>query len=137
MGSVFHNKDVQPDDAMIHTALASNPEAWDQVTSLLADAGVTVSWRHYRDGGWLAKATLKNKTIAWLAVEDGFVRVTFHFAERHRTQLSELHELPTDIRQGIAQTPLSGKLLPVTFEVRGGADIPLVATMLQRKRAAR
>lgn len=48
---------------------------------MFAEAGVLVSWRYYRDRGWLAKATRGNKTAAWPALEDGFVRVTFEVRE--------------------------------------------------------
>lgn len=52
--------------------------------------------------------------MAWLAVEDGYVRVTFYFAERPRAVL-----------------------LPVTFEVRDRAGLALVGAVLSVKLAAR
>lgn len=63
-------------------------ELWDETIALFADAGAPVSWRCYRDGGWLAKAVAGRKTLAWLAVEEDVVRITFSFAERHRPALA-------------------------------------------------
>jgi hypothetical protein len=105
--------------------------------AVFAEAGVVVSWRYYRDGGWLAKATRGKKTIAWLAVEDGFVRVTFHFAERHRAALAEADGLAQQVRDRIAATAVSGRLLSVTFEVREPADLDPVRVVLAVKLTAK
>lgn len=137
MGSVFQDSEVKPSDEMIRAALGSKPEAWNLVITLLTDAGTVLSWRYYRDGGWLAKATLGKKTIAWLAVEDGFVRVTFYFAERHRTTLRNLPDLPRPTGERIAAMPLSGKLLPVTFEIHTPEDADTARLILEAKLTAK
>lgn len=137
MGSVFQDSQTPPEERTIRAALGSSPDAWDQVTAALTDLGAEVSWRYYRDGGWLAKATLGKKTIAWLAVEDGFVRVTAYFAERHRTMLTALPGLPATTTDRIAATPSSGKLLPVTTEARTRDDVTTARVILEAKLAAK
>ena len=137
MTSVFQDSESQPEERTIRAALGTNPDAWDQVTAALSELGAEVSWRYYRDGGWLAKATLGKKTIAWLAVEDGFVRVTVFFAERHRTMLGTLPGLPATTSGRIATTPLSGRLLPVTTEVRTRDDMRIAQVTLEAKLAAK
>ena len=137
MGSVFSDARVKPTSAAIREALGSRSQAWEQTLAMFAEAGVLVSWRHYRDGGWLAKATRGKKTIAWLAVEDGFVRVTFHFAERHRATLAEADGLARQVRDRIAATAVSGRLLSVTFEVRKPADLDPVRVVLAVKLTAK
>ena len=137
MGSVFSAARVEPTSAAIREALGSRSQAWEQTLAMFAEAGVLVSWRHYRDGGWLAKATRGKKTIAWLAVEDGFVRVTFHFAERHRATLAEADGLARQARDRIAATAVSGRLLSVTFEVRKPADLDPVRAVLAVKLTAK
>ena len=92
------------------------------LTDHFADVGATVEWRYYREGGWLAKAVSKGKTVGWLSVEDGYVRVTFYFAERHRIPLLGDESLAA-LHPVIAHTPLSGRLLPVTLEVRSASDV--------------
>jgi hypothetical protein len=88
-------------------------------------------------GGWLAKARRGNKTIAWLTVEDGFVRVAFHFAERHRAALAEADGLPQQVRERTSGMALSRRLLPVTFEVREAADLDPVRAALAAKLTAK
>lgn len=137
MGTAFRDADTEPTEAAIHDALGSSAEMWEQAVELFAEAGASVTWRHYREGGWLAKAVVGKKTVAWLAVEEGYVRVTFYFAERHRAVLVAADGLTTEVRERIGSTPLSGKLLPVTFEVRDGADLAQVGAVLSVKLAAR
>jgi hypothetical protein len=137
MGSVFAEAGAEPTGAAIREALGSRSRAWDQTMTVFAEAGVLVSWRYYRDGGWLAKATRGNKTIAWLAVEDGFVRVTFHFAERHRATLAEADGLARQVRDRIAAIAVSRRLLSVTFDVREPADLDPVRVVLAVKLIAK
>ena len=96
--------------------------------------GLTVCWRYYREGGWLAKATKGSKTVAWLNVVPGGARVTCYFAERDRARLVENPALPADVRDRIAVVALIGKLLPVSLEVRESADVEVVCTTLRIKR---
>jgi hypothetical protein len=137
MGSVFSDAGVEPTSAAIRKALGSRSQTWEQTLAVFAEAGVLVSWRYYRDGGWLAKARRGNKTIAWLAVEDGFVRVAFHFTERHRAALAEADGLPRQVRERISAMAVSGRLLSVTFEVREPADLHPVRVVLAVKLATK
>jgi hypothetical protein len=68
------------------------------------------------------RAVGKGQTVGWLSVEDGYVRVTCYFAERHRIPPIGDESL-AELRPVIAQTPLSGRLLPVTLEVRSASDV--------------
>ncbi len=104
---------------------------------MFAGVGAPVSWRYYRDGGWLARAAAGDRTIAWLAVEEGFFKVTFYFAERHRATLREASDLGAEVRERIEATPLIGKLLPVTLEIRSSADVALASAVLAIKLAVR
>ena len=117
MGSVFRDVDVEPTGAAIRDILGSRADVWDETVALFTGVGAPVSWRYYRDGGWLAKAVAGKKTIAWLAVEEDFVRITFYFAERHRTALRDSPDLPREVRERVKDTPLTGRLLPVTFKL--------------------
>lgn len=137
MGTVFRDADTEPAETAIQDALGSSAEMWEQAVALFAAVGASVTWRHYREGGWLAKAVVGKKAVAWLAVEDGCVRVTFYFAERHRAVLVAADGLTADVRERIESTPMSGKLLPVTFEVRDEADLAQVGAVLSVKLAAR
>jgi hypothetical protein len=137
MGTIFRDVEAEPTPAAIRDVLGPRADLWEASTAAFAGVGAPVSWRHYRDGGWLARAAAGKKTIAWLAVEDGFVRVTFYFAERHRAALMDAAALSGEIRDRVEAAPLIGRLLPVTLEVRNAADIAAVRTVLALKLRAK
>jgi hypothetical protein len=135
MGSILQEVGVEPTREAIRHILGQRADVWDESTASFAGVGAPVSWRYYRDGGWLARAARGKKTIAWLAVEEGVVRITFYFAERHRATFRGASDLSGEMREHIEATPLIGKLLPVTLEVRSSADVALVRAVLAIKLA--
>ena len=133
---VLIDPDVAPDDEVVGAALGDAREAWRRLTELLGGLGLELAWRHYRDGGWLCRATRGNKVVAWLAVWAGYATVTCYFAGRHRAELVQL-PMPESLRAQAAQTELSGSLLPVVVEVRTDADAAAAAEVVRFKLASR
>ncbi|MDR3068301.1 MAG: DUF3788 family protein, partial [Cellulomonas sp.] len=107
-------------------------EAWHALRGVLAEAGTTVGWHHYRDGGWLAKATKGSKTVAWLQVGSGFAQMTCYFAERHRPALATA-DLPPTLRAQIVGQAMVGRMLPFSLQVRTLDDVRSAATVLTLK----
>lgn len=98
--------------------------------SNMAETGLEPVWRYYKDGGaWLCKVEFKKKTVFWLSVWDGFVRVVFYFTEK---SLSDLSQLPIDetlVEQLRSVEPI-GKLRPMIFELKSSKlldDLMVVA----------
>lgn len=133
MSSAFGDPGVEPTTARIHTALGPAAETWDELAALFADAGAPLTWRYYRDGGWLAKASKGRTTIAWFRVAQGHATVTFYFAERHRSILTQHQALTDELRHRVATTALSGKLLPVTLELHDSSQLSEVRALLATK----
>ena len=121
--NVFSDPAVQPTDELIGDALGASVQAWTGFGDALTAAGVTVGWRYYRDGGWLAKAVRGSKTVAWMSVDKGFARVTFYFAARLRDALCDAADVPARVRDEIKAGAAVGKLVPVTLELRTPADV--------------
>ena len=136
MTTAFRDPAVEPTATRIHAALGAAGDAWDLLADLIAESGLTLTWRYYRDGGWLAKAGKGSKTVAWLNVAPGCARVTFYFAERDRARLVDTPALPTDLRDRIAVVALIGKLLPLSLELRVSQDLREFATVLRIKLGA-
>lgn len=133
MPTRFSDRSSEPTAESIRDALASASGAWDELIAALAAAGAPVAWRYYRDGGWLAKAAAGGRTIAWLSVEEGSARITFTFAERHRAVLANTETLPEQLRRRLADAPLSGRILPVSLEIRDTDDVALAEAVLRVK----
>lgn len=133
---VLTDPDLAPDDLRIAEALGDSAEAWNRLAGALAGLGLDLSWRHYRDGGWLCRAVRGGKNIAWLAVWDGVATVTCYFAARHRAQLVEL-PVPQELRAQAAEAELAGRLLPLVVEVRTAADAAAATEIARFKLASR
>jgi hypothetical protein len=129
---------VTPDAAGIGDALGDSFAAWQQLDAALAEPalGLELSWRYYRDGGWLRKALRGKKTVAWLAVWEGYATITFYFAARHRPGLVAL-PLPAPLRRQAAEAEMSGALLPLVVEIRTAADVDAALEVLRFKLASR
>lgn len=134
MPATFRDPDVAPTIGMVHDVLGPGAAAvWDELAGLVTGAGATLAWRYYADGGWLAKASRANRTVAWLNVAPGQATITFYFAERHRASLAANPELSSTEREQIAGTALSGRLLPVTLTLADGRQLPEVRALLTAK----
>jgi hypothetical protein len=117
---LLNDKDVYPDDEVLHQHLGGTKVLWDRFTTQLYNdfSGVTLEWRYYNDGkAWLAKVVQKKKTMCWVSVWERFFKVTFYFMEKNDKDIAEL---PIDRRA--KERYLShkgfGKLKPLTFEVK-------------------
>jgi len=97
---------------------------------------MAITWRYYRDGGWLAKATLGSKTVAWVNVAPGCVRATCYFAERDRAGIADDRDLPVDVRNRVAVVAPIGKSVPVSLEARTSEDVSTIGAVVRLKLGA-
>ncbi|MFW0787241.1 DUF3788 family protein [Gordonia sp. CPCC 206044] len=137
MGTALSDPDDPPTQESIGETLGPAAGAWSAFTQTLADNDVVAEWRHFRDGGWLLKATRGRKTVAWADIHDGFFRVAFHFAERLRPALLSNETLSRDLRRRIADTPPRGKLVSIALDVQDVDDLPNVASVLSARLSLR
>ncbi|WOP19128.1 DUF3788 family protein [Raineyella sp. LH-20] len=137
MDNAFVDPAVHPDQRSILDALGDSAAVWSAVTDVFSAQGAEVAWRHYRDGGWLAKATKKGKTVAWLSVHPGALRVAFHFAERLRPKVLGSDSLGDRLRDRIADLEPAGHLFSVPIDVRTPQDVEEVSTLLRLRLALR
>lgn len=133
---MFVDPDVPPDERRIAGVLGDAAEAWRHLSAHLAALDLELSWRHYRDGGWLCRAVRGGKNVAWLGVWDGCATLTCYFAARHRERLVQL-PVPAELRDQAARAEMSGSLLPLVIEVRTLADAEAAAEVVRFKLGSR
>ncbi|MCL2107327.1 MAG: DUF3788 domain-containing protein [Oscillospiraceae bacterium] len=117
--SFFLSEAITPSDELIRMGLG---QAYPAFQALMERMGGEIKnfapeWRYYNDAKcWLCKGAVKTKTVFWLAVYEGYFKLTFYFPER---TLPALLELP--IREELKNTALSakriGKSVPLTLDV--------------------
>ena len=135
---VLANPDVAPDEAQIRAALGEAFNAWKGLESALTDPPfrLALSWRYFRDGGWLRKALRGTRNLAWLAIWKDHATITFYFAARHREDLVAL-PIPDTLRNEAAEAEMTGKMLPLVVEIRSQADVEAALEVLRYKLGAK
>ncbi|MFJ8443569.1 DUF3788 family protein [Kitasatospora griseola] len=137
MANPFADPEVEPNPDLVADALGAAVEGWDALMRELAEAGVEVPWRWFRDGGWLVKAATRARTIAWIAVDGKATTCNFLFAERLRDAVATLPDLTPDLVRQIRDAPLRGKLFGVAFAVSTPADVDRLRPILKARIALR
>lgn len=131
MSQAFGEESIPPTVASITQALGNAAPVWGQAVAALENAGATVEWRYYRDGGWLAKATVRRRTIAWLRVEPGLLRISFSFAARLRQQLLDEAAVDATIREQILGA--TGSSIALSMEVGDASALDQVVALIAVK----
>ncbi|MCL2367201.1 MAG: DUF3788 domain-containing protein, partial [Oscillospiraceae bacterium] len=98
---------------------------------------ISLEWRHYKDGGWLAKATNKKKTIFWGSASDGFFSASFNFPEKPhlRTGILEL-DISEDIKNSLASTP-KGTFFGFKVDVYSESQLSDLYKLIEYKKSAK
>lgn len=136
MGQAFPDQSQPPTPELITEALGEADIAWKEALDAFAEAGVDVTWRYYRDGGWLAKATRGKTAMAWMSIEPGLARITFYSPARLRETILASPDLDDTLRERIASATPVGKSLPVTLRLPdvAASQVPIVLDLKQRLR---
>jgi hypothetical protein len=82
---LLRNQDLKPTDKLIEDALGqSKYSVYNELLNMItSEFHLDPQWRYYKDGkAWMCKVTFKKKTILWLSIWDGFIRVAFYFTEK-------------------------------------------------------
>lgn len=113
----FNDPSVFPSDNLLKPILGSAYKAYEELWVRMAESGLEPIWNYYRDGGaWLCKAQFKKKTVFWLSVWEGSLKITFYFTEKTLEGLSLL-PIEESLFEEFSRQPAIGKFLPMTFRI--------------------
>jgi hypothetical protein len=132
---LLNDPDEPPDDRLLSQHLGAAKAAWDELASDVTAAvdGVQLSWRYYPDGkAWLCKAARKGRTICWISVWDGAFRTTFYFGQRCDAEIEQL-AIDATLKEAYAATARTGKLKPLSVEVRDRRPLPDLYALMRFK----
>jgi hypothetical protein len=138
---LLKNPDIQPSSDVIEKALNEANNTYIKFANELINHNIEIEWRYYTDGkAWLAKGlykwkgvrgVLKETTVFWLSVWDGFFKLTIFIPEKNREDALNL-PLSDDINKMISESKQMGKLkfFPVVFDLYSDELLPSVFTLL-------
>jgi len=135
MANAFPDRDApEPSAAAIMNVLGAANGAWLELVDYLEAKGASVTWKWYRDGGWLARAAKGSKTLLWASIDDaGFVDGAVHFAARLREAVADFPGVPAAQAQRIRTAELWGKMVSVPFELRSKSDVKSIQAIVDAK----
>lgn len=140
---------VQPTDDVIAMALGKANDAYLKFISLLARMDIRLEWRYYTDGkAWLGKGLyrwtgarggLRETTVFWLSLWQGFFKVTIYIPETSRADILSL-PLDDEVKRMSAGTERMGnrlRYLPLVFDLRSDELFPSVFALADFKKSLR
>ena len=131
------DKTVEPNDVNLSEILGESFAAFKTLEDKLKDFDATLTWRFYKDGGWLAKMTRKNKTLSWGWPDAGFFGTNFIFANKPTNKEGVMKlDIPEIYKKNIQETP-NGAYFSIQIEVRNDQDLEDVYRLITFKMKAK
>jgi hypothetical protein len=97
--------------------------------------GLVPEWRYYKDGkAWLCKVQYKKKTIFWLSVWDQYFKMTFYFTQATSSGVTAL-SIKKSLKEMLIQTKPTGKLIPLTLDIKKKEQLKDVLTLIAYKKS--
>ena len=124
-------------DEFLSTVLRDSYTAWNVFNGKLPSYEIVLEWRHYKDGGWLAKAVYKKKTVFWCSVSDSFFTINFSFSEKPhlRASVQEL-DISDDVKNSIVSTP-KGKSFSIKINVYNENQLSNIYALIDYKKSSK
>jgi len=128
---------TQITDDFLAIVLGKSFVAWKMFNENLTKYGISLEWRYYKDGGWLAKCTHKKNTIIWVSASDGFFTTSFLFSEKPhlRKGIQEL-DISDDLKNNTKSTP-KGTYFSIVINVYKKNQLPDIYKMIEYKKSAK
>jgi len=118
-------------------ALGDSFPAWQKFNESFPKFELSLEWRYYRDGGWLAKITRKKNTIIWASASEGFFSVSFLFSEKphFRAGIQEL-DISDDLKNNTKSTP-KGTFFAIAIDVYNESQLSDIYKLIDYKKSVK
>jgi hypothetical protein len=132
---LLKDPEQKPDEALFKSILTPTLfQVMEKIHRSLADAGIDLQWRYYKDGNaWLGKATFRKKTVVWISLWENLVKAGFYFSAKTRPGVLEL-PLDPGIKTLFAEAKPIGKLIPLTLDIKTETSLPDFITLINHKK---
>ena len=132
---LLRDPEQKPDDTLFRSILAPTLfRVMEMILRSLADAGIDLEWRYYKDGNaWLGKATYRKKTVVWISLWENLVKAGFYFTQKTRPEVLDL-PLSPGIKTLFAEAKPVGKLIPLILDIKDETSLPDFITLINHKK---
>lgn len=134
MELILKDKNIFPTNEVISDVLGNSFPAYEALSEMFANAGLTLEWNYYNDGkAWLCKILSKKKNLGWLIAYPNFFRINAYFAERHLDRIADL-QIAESIKEEFYKQKPSGKLIPMSVNITDKYQVKDALTMILFKK---
>ncbi len=127
---VLKDPAIYPSEEVLKEVLDASYPVYLELLEICKNYQLNLEWRYYNDGkAWLAKISLKKKTMIWMSAWTGFLKATIYIQEKYCDQLYQLN-LTDDRIQFIQNTKNVGKSKPCMFELKSSEILKELETVL-------
>lgn len=127
---VLKDPAIYPSEEVLKEVLDASYPVYLELLELCKNYQLNLEWRYYNDGkAWLAKISLKKKTMIWMSAWTGFLKATIYIQEKYCDQLYQLN-LTDDRIQFIQNTKNVGKSKPCMFDLKSPEILKELETVL-------
>lgn len=127
------DKNIEPTDHNLKIVLKDSFLAYKELTEKLSDFNVNFEWRFYKDGGWLAKATHKKKTIFWGKAMSDYFLVAFHFNKKTIQGVYDLNIAETFKQELLQSQNDESKFTSLKIKVANSKSLPDIYQLIEYK----
>lgn len=120
MSTFFNNKQLQPTDEMLASALGKTKELLDSIVQFIeTEFGEShIEWKYYGAKlGWSLKIFNKKRNVVFIAPEDGYFRAAFAFGEKACQEIMK-SDLPDFIKQQLSESKVYVEGRGLQLEIR-------------------
>ncbi len=114
---LLDNPELFPTDKVISEALLERAPIFDCIkeTAKSVNNELVFEWNYYKDGkAWLCKVILKKKTIFWLSLWEGSIKVTFYYSDKNK-ELFLGSNIDSIYKEMLNSAKAIGKITPLTL----------------------
>lgn len=133
--SIFEDKAVMPDDAMVVGVLSNAYSLWGELHEHIDKSfpGVLGEWKHYgKAAGWSYMLKSKKRTLIYMIPNKDYFRIRIVLGEK-AAAIAQIADLPEDIKEALRNaTPyVEGRSLDI--DISYSEQLETIKTLLKIK----
>jgi hypoxanthine phosphoribosyltransferase len=133
--SIFHLKNVEPDEKMLATALNTTKIHFDSITRFIENeyGEINFEWKFYNQkAGWILKIINKKRNILFIIPCSGYFRVSFTLGDKAVDKVVE-GNFPDSVKNEFLEARKYAEGRTIQIDVRNDEDGKIIPELVRVK----
>ena len=130
--SIFEDRGMVPDDAMVASAIADTYIVWNELKDHVKNnySSVNEEWKNYgKSSGWVLLVKIKKRTLFYMIPKNGYFSLNFVLGGK-AAEAAEESSLPEEIKEKIRSATPYVEGRSVLIDIRSPDQIGLMKLMM-------